>query len=158
LRDLLPDIAAWKVVLAVVPALLLVAGIVALALGLGADEEPANRGVATVRDAPGGRGSQTAGRGERRAGGANAGAQVRALAKRMSIEDRVARLHAEAERQGRDPATLSITIADGRADLDAMRSLEAEGIDRVLLSVPPGDRDATLRVLESHGAVARAAA
>ena len=77
---------------------------------------------------------------------------------RASIEDRVARLHAEAERQGRDPATLSITVADGRADVDAMRSLEAEGIDRVLLSVPPGDRDATLRVLESHGAVARAAA
>jgi probable F420-dependent oxidoreductase len=77
---------------------------------------------------------------------------------RSSIEDRVARLHAEAERQGRDPVTLSITVVDGRADLDSMRSLEAEGIDRVLLSVPPGDRDATLRVLESHGAVARAAA
>jgi len=76
---------------------------------------------------------------------------------RASIQDRVTRLHAEAERQGRDPLTLSITVADGRADLDAMRSLEAEGIDRVLLSVPPGDRDATLRVLESHGAVARAA-
>jgi probable F420-dependent oxidoreductase len=76
---------------------------------------------------------------------------------RASIEDRVARLHEEAERQGRDPSTLSITVADGRADLDTMRSLEAEGIDRVLLSVPPGGRDATLRVLESHGALARAA-
>ena len=69
-----------------------------------------------------------------------------------SIEDRVARLHAEAERQGRDPSTLSITVADGRADVDTMRSLEAEGIDRVLLSVPPGDRDTTLRGRSSRTA------
>ena len=93
MRDRLPNIASWKFALAAAAATLVAAGIVALALGLGADEEPANRGVATVRDATTDRrGSQTDGRGERRAGGANAGAQVRALARRMSIEDRVAQL------------------------------------------------------------------
>jgi beta-N-acetylhexosaminidase len=93
LRDLLPDIAAWKVVLAVVPALLIVAGIVALALGLGADEEPRNAGVATVRDAPRPAGTATSDDGrQRRTASRDAGAQVTALARGMSLEDRVAQL------------------------------------------------------------------
>jgi beta-N-acetylhexosaminidase len=92
LRDRLPNIASWKFAVAAAATTLVAAAIVALALGLGADDEPANRGVATVRDAPDRRGSETAARGERRADGASAGAQVRALAKRMSIEDRVAQL------------------------------------------------------------------
>jgi beta-N-acetylhexosaminidase len=92
LRDRLPNIASWTFAVAAVAMTLVAAGVVALALGLGADDDPANRGVATVRDAPASRDSETAGGDERRAGGANAGARVRALAKRMPIEDRVAQL------------------------------------------------------------------
>lgn len=92
MRDRLPDIASWKFAIAAAATTLLAAGIVALALGLGADEEPRNGGVATVRDEPASTGSETTQRGERRARGANAGAQVRALAARMPIEDRVAQL------------------------------------------------------------------
>lgn len=68
---------------------LLAAGLVALALGLGADEEPRVRGVATVREAPETTDRKRRGRDERRP---DAGAQVRTIARRMSVEDRVAQL------------------------------------------------------------------
>lgn len=77
---------------------------------------------------------------------------------RSSIASRILLLHAEAERQGRDPSTLSITVTDARPDLDSIRSLEAEGVERVLLTVPPSGRDDILRTLDSHGTIARAAA
>ena len=77
---------------------------------------------------------------------------------RSSIRSRLDLLHAEAERQGRDPRTISITVTDAKPDLDSFRSLEAEGVERVLLSVPVGTRDETMRVLDAHGELARAAA
>ena len=77
---------------------------------------------------------------------------------RSSIRDRLDLLYAEAARQGRDPSTLSVTVTDARPDLDSFRSLEAEGVERVLLSVPTVSRDETLRILDAHGALARAAA
>ena len=80
------------------------------------------------------------------------------VSSRPSIRSRLDLLHAEAERQGRDAATLSITIADAKPDLDSFCSLQAEGIERVLLSVPPGPRDAALRILDAYGELAAAAA
>jgi len=77
---------------------------------------------------------------------------------RPSIQSRIDLLHAEAARQGRDPASLSITIADGSPDLESVRSLESEGVERVLLSIPVGTRDETLRLLDAYGQLARAAA
>jgi probable F420-dependent oxidoreductase len=80
------------------------------------------------------------------------------VSSRSSIQSRIDLLHAEAARQGRDPSTLSITIADAKPDLDALRSLDGEGVERVLLSVPVGTRDETLRLLDTYGQLARAAA
>ncbi len=83
----------WKFALAAVPAALLVAGIVALALGLGADEEPRSAGQATVRDAPAPRGSTDDARGDRkRKRPLTPGAEVAALARSMPLEQRVAQL------------------------------------------------------------------
>lgn len=76
---------------------------------------------------------------------------------RSSIQRRIDLLHEEARRQGRDPATLSISVTDATADLVSFRSLAAEGVERVLLSVPVGTRDATLRTLDAYGELARAA-
>jgi beta-N-acetylhexosaminidase len=90
LRDLLPDIAAWKFALAALLTTLMLAGIVALALGLGADEEPRQAGTATVGEkAPKTTASE---RGERKRRPATPGAQVTAIAERMPVEDRVAQL------------------------------------------------------------------
>ncbi len=75
---------------------------------------------------------------------------------RSSIASRLQLLYDEAARQGRDPATLSVTVTDARPDVDSFRSLESDGVERVLLTVPPGSRDDTLRILDSHGALARA--
>lgn len=77
---------------------------------------------------------------------------------RASMADRIALLHGEARRQGRDPSTLSITVTDARPDIDSFRSLEAEGIERVLLSVPDATHDETLRLLDTYGALASAVA
>jgi len=89
LRDLLPNIASWKFALAAVITTLMLAGIVALALGLGADEEPRRVGTATTTEtAP----AETAQQDERKRRRATPGAQVAELAERMSIEDRVAQL------------------------------------------------------------------
>ena len=83
----------WKFALAAVPAALLVAGIVALALGLGADDEPRDAGVATVRDEPTSTGARDAGKGEaKRKRALTPGAEVAALADGMAVEDRVAQL------------------------------------------------------------------
>jgi beta-N-acetylhexosaminidase len=90
LRDLLPDITSWKFALAAVLTAAMVAGIVALALGLGADDEPRRAGTATApQPAP----TTTTGQGdEQQRRPATPGAQVAALAERMPIEDRVAQL------------------------------------------------------------------
>ena len=91
MRDRLPDIASWKFVAAAVATVLILAGIVALALGVGADEEPRRAGTATVgktttgANADGERASQ-------RGRDATPSAQVTALAEGMPIEDRVAQL------------------------------------------------------------------
>jgi beta-N-acetylhexosaminidase len=80
------------VVLAVAATVVLAAGIVALALGLGADEEPRTVGVATVRDAPPVAGPTDGGKGAGGRGRSSAGAEVTALAERMPLADRVAQL------------------------------------------------------------------
>jgi beta-N-acetylhexosaminidase len=90
LRDLLPDIASWKFALAAVATTLMLAGIVALALGLGADEEPRQAGTATVHET-----APTAGARqdeEQQESRVTPGAQVAALAEQMPIEDRIAQL------------------------------------------------------------------
>lgn len=89
MRDLLTNNASWKFELAAVVTTLMLAGIVALALGLGADEEPRQAGTATVTEATS---TETARRDERKGRRVTPGAQVTALAKRMPIEDRVAQL------------------------------------------------------------------
>jgi beta-N-acetylhexosaminidase len=89
LRDRLPHITSWKFALAAVATTLMLAGIAALALGLGADDEPRRAGTATVREtAPAG----AAQRDERKGRRTTPGAQVAALVERMPIEDRVAQL------------------------------------------------------------------
>lgn len=77
---------------------------------------------------------------------------------RASIQRRIDLLHEEARRQGRDPSTLSITVTDANPDLDSIRSLGAEGVERVLLSVPVSPRDEMLRTLDRFGELALAAA
>jgi len=68
---------------------------------------------------------------------------------RPSVQSRIDLLHAEVARQERDPASLSITVADISPDLESFCSLAAEGVERVLLSIPVGTRDETLRLLDA---------
>ena len=89
MRDLLPDNASWKFALAAVVTTLMLAGIVALALGLGADEEPRQAGTATVTETTPTEPARDDKANDRRI---TPGAQVAALAERMPIEDRVAQL------------------------------------------------------------------
>jgi beta-N-acetylhexosaminidase len=100
LRNLLPNIASWKFALAAVVTTVMLAGIVALSLGLGADQEPRQAGTATLREtAPAtGVGQDDEQQGNR----ATPGAQVVALAERMPLENRIAQLFLFGF-QGQDP-------------------------------------------------------
>lgn len=60
----------------------------------------------------------------------------------------VARLHGAAEKAGRDPASLRITVFRAPADAAALERYQAAGIDRVLLEVPDVPRDEALALLD----------
>lgn len=86
LRDRLPNIASWKFALAAVATTLMVCGIVALALGLGADEEPLSDGAATLRD------RDRPGPAEGHVKQPRQPAELLRLAREMSVERKVAQL------------------------------------------------------------------
>ncbi|SDB47976.1 LLM class F420-dependent oxidoreductase [Belnapia rosea] len=58
------------------------------------------------------------------------------------------RLHTMAERMGRDPASLSMTVFRAPPEARALEAYRAAGIERVLLEVPDLDRDGILRRLD----------
>jgi probable F420-dependent oxidoreductase len=60
----------------------------------------------------------------------------------------VARLHAMAEKVGRDPKSLSVNVFGAPPDAATLASYRAAGIDRALLAVPDLDRDGILRALD----------
>ena len=67
---------------------------------------------------------------------------------RASLGGRVQLLHEAAERAGRDPATIQITVIGARPDVAAIRNLAAEGVSRVILSIPHSGPDAVRRHLD----------
>lgn len=68
----------------------------------------------------------------------------------------IARLHAAAEKAGRDPATLSTTVFRAPPDAASLAVYRAGGIDRALLEVPDLDRDGILRRLDELAPLTRA--
>jgi probable F420-dependent oxidoreductase len=59
-------------------------------------------------------------------------------------------LHQRAEKAGRDPKSLSVTLYGARADEQAMEEYRKMGVDRVIFGLPPAGRDTVLRLLDRH--------
>ncbi|MDH3582001.1 MAG: hypothetical protein OEM91_15430, partial [Hyphomicrobiales bacterium] len=65
----------------------------------------------------------------------------------------MARLHAMAEKHGRDPKELSTTLFRGPTDKAALQTCREAGINRALYEVPDGSRDDALRALDEVAAL-----
>jgi alkanesulfonate monooxygenase SsuD/methylene tetrahydromethanopterin reductase-like flavin-dependent oxidoreductase (luciferase family) len=70
---------------------------------------------------------------------------------RQSIE----RLHKMAEKKGRDPKTLSVTVFGAPTKPEALADYAKAGIDGALLAIPDDSRDDILRYLDKIAPLAR---
>jgi len=71
------------------------------------------------------------------------------ISARRSLADRLAGLREAAEAAGREPAAMRVTVMGGSSDPDALRQLEAEGVERVAFNLPSDSRDDFLRSLDA---------
>jgi len=73
---------------------------------------------------------------------------------RDALETDIADLRARAERAGRDPATVGVTLFGARADEAKLAAWRALGVERVVFWLPAAGRDAVLPLLDRYGALA----
>ncbi len=69
---------------------------------------------------------------------------------RHDLLGRIDELRAAAERAGRDPDSIEISVTGPKPDSAVIGEIAAAGIDRVVLSVPPRDADDVLPRLDAY--------
>lgn len=62
----------------------------------------------------------------------------------------IAELRKRAEKAGRDPASLTVSVFGAKAEEAALRGYEKAGADRVILGLPPARRDEVLPLLDQN--------
>ncbi len=67
----------------------------------------------------------------------------------------IADLRARAEKAGRDPASISVSVFHAKAEEGALRSCQEAGVERVLFALPPADRDSVLPLLDRYARLAQ---
>ena len=72
-----------------------------------------------------------------------------------AILAQLAELRAHAERVGRDPKTISISVFGGKPDAAAFDRYRAAGVERVLLPLPSAGREQILPLLDQYAAFLR---
>jgi probable F420-dependent oxidoreductase len=65
----------------------------------------------------------------------------------------LAELRAEAQRAGRDPKTISVSVFGGKADAPTVERYREAGIDRVVVPLPSEGRERVLPLLDQHAAL-----
>src|SRR5262245_40722796 len=73
---------------------------------------------------------------------------------RDRIDEDIADFRARAEKAGRDPATVGVSLFGARPDEAKLAAWRAAGVERVLFPLPSAGRDAVLPLLDHYGAVA----
>ncbi len=73
---------------------------------------------------------------------------------RDPIEDAIADLRQRAEKAGRDPATVTVSLFGARPDESKLAGWRDLGIHRVLFNLPPAGRDEVLPLLDKYAALA----
>lgn len=71
----------------------------------------------------------------------------------LPVADRVAALRRRAERAGRDPASLSVSIWGAKPDRGAIEEMERAGVDRAIFNLPCAGADAVLPSLDAYTAL-----
>jgi probable F420-dependent oxidoreductase len=77
------------------------------------------------------------------------------IAGRDNLEEGIADLRQRAERAGRDPATVTVTLFGARPDEAQLAAWRELGVDRVLFHLPPAGRDQVLPLLDKYAALAQ---
>ena len=78
------------------------------------------------------------------------------IAGRASIAEGVADLRARAEKVGRDPNSISVSVFGAKPEETVLRGYEKAGVERAILPLPSADRDTVLPLLDRYAALARA--
>ena len=73
---------------------------------------------------------------------------------RDPIDDAIADLRARAEKAGRDPASVGVTLFGARPDERKLAAWRDMGVERVVFPLPPAGRDAVLPLLDQYGTLA----
>jgi probable F420-dependent oxidoreductase len=76
------------------------------------------------------------------------------IAGRDPIEGDIADLRRRAERSGRDPNTVSVSLFGARPDEGRLAALRDQGVARVLFTLPPAGRDRVLPLLDQYAGLA----
>ena len=69
----------------------------------------------------------------------------------------IADLHARAQKVGRDPASLSVSLFGAKPEEAALRAYQGMGVERALLALPSADRDTILPLLDRYAKLAQLA-
>ncbi len=62
----------------------------------------------------------------------------------------IADLRQSAEKAGRDPGSITVTVYGGNPEEGAVRGYEKAGVDRVVLPLPSADRDTVVPILDRY--------
>ncbi len=73
----------------------------------------------------------------------------------QGLPEKIVELRRRAEEAGRDPRSISVSIFGAKPDRAAVDSLEEIGVERVIFSLQPGERDAVLPKLDQYATVIR---
>jgi probable F420-dependent oxidoreductase len=76
-----------------------------------------------------------------------------AMRESQDLGDSIADLHRRLAAAGREPSEVEVSIFFGRTSADALARYRELGVARLVVLLPAGDRDATLRVAESRAGV-----
>ena len=68
----------------------------------------------------------------------------------------IADLRARAEKAGRDPRSISVSVFGAKPEEAVLRGYEKAGVERAILRLPSADRETVLPLLDRYAALARA--
>ena len=71
------------------------------------------------------------------------------------LPEKIAELHRRAAAAGRDPRTISITIFGAKPEREALDQLEAAGVERAILMLPPAERDTVMPLVDQYAGLVR---
>jgi alkanesulfonate monooxygenase SsuD/methylene tetrahydromethanopterin reductase-like flavin-dependent oxidoreductase (luciferase family) len=75
------------------------------------------------------------------------------VASREPIAEGIADLKARAEKVGRDPATVTVSIFGARPDEARLAAMRDAGVDRAIFALPPAGRDTVLPLIDQYAAL-----